>query len=165
MKKIILIGFAGSGKSAVGKILANKLNCAFVDTDCEVAKRSNLTVAEIFERCGEARFRQLESQLLTTLVDADGVVACGGGSVLVDSFNAFASSGVVVWLTATAQTVYERLGNSPRPLFDKLSVKELEDYMLRRVPFYEKYARVKFSTDGKTPEQVAEQIYIHLTNQ
>ena len=158
MKKIILIGFACCGKSSVGKILANRLNYAFVDTDCEIAKRSNLSVEEIFGRYGENYFRRLESELLTTLVEDCTVVSCGGGSVLSENFNAFSADGRVVWLTATAQTVHERLGDVPRPLFDKLSVDELTEYMLRRNPFYEKYAHVKFATDCKTPEQVAEEI-------
>ena len=60
MKKIVLIGFACCGKSTVGKILADKLGYLFVDTDCEIQSRSNLTVAEIFERFGEGKFRQME---------------------------------------------------------------------------------------------------------
>ncbi|MCH5152025.1 MAG: shikimate kinase [Clostridiales bacterium] len=158
MKKIILIGFACCGKSTVGKILANRLNCAFVDTDREIAKRSNLTVEQIFGCYGENYFREKENQLLKTLVDGNTVVACGGGSVLADSFNAFSADGTVVWLTATAQTVRDRLGDVPRPLFDRLTVEQLNEYMLRRNPIYEKYAHIKFATDCKTPEQVAEEI-------
>ena len=160
MEKIVLIGFACCGKSTVGKILADKIAYRFVDTDCEIERRSNLTVAEIFERFGENKFRQMENELLRELVDNNTVVACGGGSVLTDNFDTFVQNSAIVWLTATAQTVRERLTDSiPRPLFDKLSVGQLQEYISLRTPIYAKYARVQIATDGKTPEQVAEEIY------
>ena len=163
MKKIILIGFACCGKSTVGKLLADRLGYAFVDTDCEIEGRSKLTVTDVFKLYGEERFRQMESELIASLANtADVVIACGGGSVLVESFKTFAANSVVVLLTATAQTVRGRLNGSTRPLFDKLSVQQLDEYIGRRHSTYEGYAEVQFSTDGKTPEQVSEEIYNYI---
>ena len=164
MKKIVLmIGFACCGKSTVGALLASRLGCKFVDTDSEIAKRCNLTVSEIFERYGEERFRQMEIALLASLADCqDAVVSCGGGSTLVDNFGQFAANSVVVWLTATAETVSRRLGDTPRPLFDSLSVEALAQYVERRSAVYKMYAEVQFATDDKTPEQVAEKIYSYI---
>ena len=163
MKKIVLIGFACCGKSVVGKLLADRLGYAFVDTDCEVQRHCNLTISEIFERQGEESFRQMESELLASLADRhDTVVSCGGGSALANGFDRFAANSVVVWLTATAQTVLSRLGDTPRPLFDKLSERELAQYVERRSAVYQTYAGVQFATDGKTPEQLAEEIYSYI---
>lgn len=164
MKKIILIGFACCGKSVVGKVLADKLGYAFVDTDCEIEKRSDLTVSEIFKHYGEKRFRQMESELLALLSKCENtVVSCGGGSVLADNFNIFAQNSVIVWLTATAPTVLSRLGNTSRPLFDKLSEQELDEFIGRRSAVYRDYAEAQFVTDDKTPQQVAEEICKYVT--
>ena len=160
MIKIVLIGFAGCGKSTVGKLLADKLGYAFVDTDSEIEKNCQLTIPQIFENYGEQHFRQLESQLLTTLVEQENtVVSCGGGSVLAETFDAFAKNSVVVWLTASAQTVLSRFGSTPRPLFDKLSVQQLEEFIAHRSKLYKRYSAVELATDDKTPQRVAEEIY------
>ena len=163
MKKIILIGFAACGKSSVGRLLADRLGCEFVDTDGELERVSNLAVSDIFKLYGEERFRQLESELLASLTDRINVViSCGGGSVLVDSFQSFAAHSTAVLLTATAQTVRDRLNGFTRPLFDRLSVQELDECIERRSHIYQGYADVEFSTDGKTPEQVGEEIYNYI---
>ena len=163
MKKIILIGFAACYKSSVGKLLADMLNCAFVDTDMEIERISGKSVQQIFDTQGENAFRQMESQLLRTLTKDNTVVACGGGSVLSPYFDEFAKDSIVVCLTASAETVLSRLGNASRPLFDGLTVDELRFYMQQRAPLYSKYGQAVFATDEKTPEQVAEQIYNFLT--
>ena len=159
MKKIVLIGFATSGKSTVGKLLAKKIGAEFVDTDVEIQRQCKLTVQQIFDNFGEEYFRQKENQLLLSLAGKQNiVVACGGGSVLADSFSQFAKDSVVIWLTASATTVKSRLGDIPRPLFDGLTEQQLEDFINSRAPLYERYAKVSVRTDGLTPEQIAEKI-------
>ncbi|MCH5157323.1 MAG: shikimate kinase [Clostridiales bacterium] len=158
-KRIVLIGFATGYKTSVGKLLASRLNCAFVDTDAQIENTLASSVQQIFETYGEEYFRQAESKLLRQLNEDNIVVACGGGSVLADGFDEFARDSIVIWLTVEAATVRSRLGNTQRPLFDKLTVEELEAYINKRAPLYAKYASVKFSTDGKTPQEVTAQVY------
>ena len=159
--RIVLIGFAACYKTSVGKLLADMLGCEFLDTDAEIERRCNSSVQQIFETQGEEYFRTMENELLTTL-KANSVVACGGGSVLAPNFEKLACNSVVICLTATAETVCSRLGTVARPLFDGLTVDQLQGYMSRRASLYAKFAHLTFPTDGKTPEQVAEQIYAAL---
>lgn len=158
--RIIIVGFAACYKSTVGKLLADRLKYAFIDTDAEIERASGLTVQRIFEASGERYFRQKESELLLDLAEcSDTVISCGGGSVLADSFEAFSRDSAVVWLTATAETVLSRLGTVPRPLFDGLTVEQLDVCVKDRAPLYDKYAQAVFATDGKTSEHVTEEIY------
>ena len=159
MNKVILIGFATSGKSSVGKLLAARLNAKFVDTDAEIERECGLTVQQIFDKYGEGYFRQKENDLLASLVaEQNVVIACGGGVVLATSFSQLAASGTVVWLTATASTVKSRLGGTQRPLFDGLDASQLQQFIDARAPLYKRYADVTVATDNLTPEQVAAKI-------
>ena len=164
MNKIILIGFATCYKTTVGRLLASKLGYKLVDTDEQLQRRLGQSVAQILDTHGEAYFREQESELVRNLTSdllvapEDVVIACGGGTVLSPNFGDLARDGTVVHLTASAETVYSRLDGVSRPLFDKLSVEQLRNFMVERAPLYAKYAKVTVSTDGKTPEQVAELI-------
>ena len=164
MKKIVLIGFAACFKTSVGKLLADRLGFAFVDTDSEIERLENMSVQQIFERYGEPYFRKRESELLRTLPMDNTVVACGGGSVLSSDFDECVRNAIVIDLTACAETVHARLGAVPRPLFDGLTVDELRIYMQKRAPLYAKYANAVFPTDGKSAEQVAEQVMDYLSD-
>lgn len=165
MKKLILIGFATSGKSAVGKLLASRLNAKFVDTDAEIERQCGMSVQQIFDTYGERYFREKENQLLFSLAcEQNAVVACGGGSVTAESFPQFAENGVVVWLTATAATVKSRLGNAPRPLFDGLNEQQLQQFIEARAPLYQRYATLTIPTDDLTAEQVFEKIVLLLAD-
>ena len=163
MKKIVLIGFAACYKSTVGKLLADRLNFAFVDTDEEIARIENMSIRQIFETQGESYFRQRETDVLCAIQTYNTVVACGGGSVLSSTFSEFIRDSIVICLTATAETVLARLGEVERPLFDGLTVEQLRGIICERAPLYNKYADAVFNTDGKTSQQVFEQIYRYLT--
>lgn len=165
MKKIVLIGFATSYKSSVGKLLADKLNAKFVDTDVEIERYCKLSIQQIFDSYGEPYFREIENQILSNIVKRQNiVVACGGGSVLAKSFEQLAKNSVVIWLNVTAETVMSRLGGTPRPLFDGLNERELEDIIYKRTQCYQRYAEITIPTDNLTPEQVAEKLYSKLQN-
>ena len=159
MRKIILIGFATSGKSSVGKLLAERIGAEFVDTDVEIERQCGMSVGEIFDQRGEAYFRQRENEILSSFIDRQNVVvACGGGSVLSESFTRLADHSFVVLLTATVETVHARLGDTPRPLFDGRGITELQRLIAERAPLYRRYADVTFPTDNLTPSQLAELI-------
>ena len=160
-----MIGFATSGKTAVGKCLAEKLNAEFVDTDVEIERECGTSVGQIFATYGESYFREKENKLLLSLAHKSNVVvACGGGSVLAQNFNEFAADSVVVWLTVTAATVKSRLGNTPRPLFDGLNQAQLGQFVAAREPLYQRYATVTVATDNLTPEQIAENVVFRILN-
>lgn len=163
MKKLVFIGFAASYKSSVGQIVADTLGWKLIDTDSEIERKAQLTVRQIFEQYGEQHFRQMESELLDTLKGANNiVVSCGGGSVLSSNFGEFAEDCTVVWLTASATTVINRLGEVSRPLFDGLTLQQLSDFVDKRNPLYAKYANICIDTDGLTSIEVAQKVLAAL---
>lgn len=111
---LILEGFMGSGKSAVGSMLALRLGLPFIDTDSEIEKRQSSSIADIFDRFGEEAFRQMETSMLQGLLlaDTEAVISLGGGTP-VRRANApvIKSLGRVVYLRASAETLLKRLEN------------------------------------------------------
>lgn len=157
--KIVLIGFACSYKTSVGKLLAEKLNLRYVDTDRAVEELAGKSVADIFEQQSELEFRRLESwTLLRASYLDDVVISCGGGGPLHSAFDKLAVGSTVVWLTSTASTVKQRLGQTARPLFDGKTVEQLDELLVERTSYYAQYANIKVATDDKTSAQVAEEI-------
>lgn len=153
---IILIGFATSGKTTVGKLLAAKMGKKFVDLD-------DLTYAEYNKLCvdesnwNEALFRQSERKICKTLDVSNCVIACGGGTPMCEEFKKLAQCGTVVWLKVSAEQVRKRLGNTARPLFDKLTVEQLREFVNQRVKYYD-FADVAVDTDNRMPQEVTEAI-------
>jgi len=118
-KTIALVGLMGAGKTAVGTALARKLDVPFRDSDAEIVKAANMTIAEIFERDGEAFFRAKESQVIARLLDAaPGVLSTGGGAFLSDeNRRVISQKGVSVWLDANLDLLWARVRHkSTRPL-------------------------------------------------
>lgn len=157
-KNIVLIGFMGTGKSTVGKILARRSGRTWVDIDLRVEEAKKMKVADIFEKEGEASFRSLEKDMIRQVArTANQVITTGGGAVLdADNLRALQNNGFLIALAATPETIYQRVKDSRhRPLLkggDLMS--ELRRLMALRQPFYAKADRT-FHTDGKTPSQVA----------
>ncbi len=159
MEKIVLIGYAATGKTSVGRILAEKLGWEFFDTDAQTELRARMSVMEIFARYGEEGFRLLETQTLQLLAPRTNcVIACGGGSVLSPQFEDFARGATVVWLQASAENVASRLVAGTRPLADGKSAEELAREMDKREQFYRRYATVTLSTDDCLPHEAAEKL-------
>lgn len=156
--KLVLIGFATSGKTTIGKLVANTLALDFVDVD-ERIERCGQSVADIFANGGEQSFRQKENAVLEKLKNCnDIVIACGGGSVLCDNFAVLAQDAIVIWLKVKPQTVLTRLGNVDRPLFDGKTEQELQSLVEQRNGLYAKFADVIVCTDNLTPQQIAKTI-------
>lgn len=156
--KTIIIGFAACYKTTVGKLLSQEWNCRFFDVDALVESAMQQSVAEIFAEHGEQTFRNAETEILNSLLGVDGVVSCGGGSVLSPNFANFAKTGKVVWLKANAETVKSRLTCGTRPLFDNLSLPKLQQKIAEREKLYAPFADVCVDTCGKTSEQVAAEV-------
>ena len=119
MKNIVLCGFMGAGKTAVGSALAKMLGRPFVDTDSVIEAEEGITVSEIFRRLGERRFRKTEAKVVKALSGTGGLVISAGGGALLDKKNAanLARNGVIVRLDASPDAIARRIGKAgTRPL-------------------------------------------------
>ena len=160
---IALTGFMGSGKTTVGKVLADFLGCPFMDLDDLVVKKAGKSIPDIFAQDGELAFRELEAQILRKTVakyaESTAVLALGGGAVLAPASAALLHEKTVcIYLRATLETLLARLEGETagRPLADA----SLADRLASREPLYEKTAHVIVDTDGLSPDEVADEIII-----
>ncbi|WP_161604663.1 shikimate kinase [Roseiconus nitratireducens] len=170
--RIYLIGYRGTGKTTVGKMIAEQTGGTFVDLDAEIERISNQTIQEIFRDSGEAVFRDRETECLTTVAadqvgtaDAPQVVSLGGGVILRPQNRVvIEETGWCVCLTAAAKTLVDRISqdrttSDKRPALTDLSPEQEVAHLLsERDPLYREAADVLISTDGKTPQAVAEEI-------
>jgi shikimate kinase len=161
MKNIVLTGFMGTGKTAIGRKLSRLLNMKLVDVDTEIEKSQKMTINEIFKKFGEPRFREIETEMIKRLSENENVIiSTGGGAVLrQENTDALRGKGVIVCLMATPETILKRTCHSSnRPLLQvEDPLRRIEELLNFRRPFYEK-ADIIIDTEGKTPLQVAEEI-------
>ena len=160
---ITLTGFMGSGKTTVGKVLADFLGCPFMDLDDLVVKKAGKSIPDIFAQDGEPAFRELEAQVLRKTVakyaESAAVLALGGGAVLAPASAALLREKTVcIYLRANLETLLARLEGETagRPLADA----SLADRLASREPIYEETAHVIIDTDGLSPDEVADEIII-----
>ena len=160
---ITLTGFMGSGKTTVGRVLADALGCPFMDLDDLIVKKAGKTIPEIFAQDGEPAFRQLEARLLRQTVEKYAentvVLALGGGAVTTSaSATLLHEKTVCIYLRATLETLLQRLSGETagRPLADDA----LSERLAAREPLYEETAHVIIDTDGLAPDEVADEIII-----
>jgi len=160
-KNIVLIGLMGSGKSSTGLALAKLLKRKVFSTDQMIEQEQGKSIAQIFEGQGEAHFRQLEQHLVKDLSKKKGIVIDCGGGVFIQEENrkVLKQSGVVIYLSAGVETLYDRIKTrTHRPLLNVDDpLKKLKDLLKERDKFYQE-ADLTFQTDGKTPLDVAEEI-------
>ena len=162
---IVLIGYRGTGKSTVGKILAERLGRELVSTDAEIIRRARLPVPDIVQRFGWDHFRDLESEVCQDLAGKDRlIIDTGGGAILrqqnVDSLK---KNGVLIWLTADVRTITERIGgDTQRPSLTgaKSFTEEVEEVLRERQTKYKSAANHIIETDGRSVVEVAEAILV-----
>lgn len=158
---IVLTGFMGTGKSAVGRRLAEQLAVPFVDADDALEQKAGHSIRHIFEHQGEAAFRELERRVIAHLSAHDRMVIATGGGALLDPRNVeeLKKNGVLVCLTARTRTLLERLQNDPtRPLLDGENMEaRIERLMHERRDAYAQCS-VQIETDGKSIAQLADEI-------
>ena len=155
-----MTGFMAVGKTAVGKRLAKKLGCDFVDTDELIEAASGMTIADIFDRDGETRFRNLERSVIAGLeLGRPSVVASGGGAFMdSDNRRSLKALGVVVCLVTSLETIRERVSSSSSPLRPLAGDPEaLAALFDQRMAAY-KLADVMVETDGLSVEQAARRV-------
>lgn len=160
MKHIILIGFMGAGKSTMGKLIANKLGCRFIDTDTYIEKKEGRSIQDIFTDDGEDYFRSAETDVLRELLKADEkyVLALGGGTPLLEENRVLLkeAEAYVIFLKVNAKDAYERLKDDvTRPLLQRTDVKQkIESLLQMRNPVYETIADYVLLEDNKSLDDI-----------
>jgi len=161
MDNVYLVGFMGSGKTTVGKILAEKINKAFVEMDEIIEADEGKPITDIFTQEGEERFRRLESKLLRDLsVRKDLVVSCGGGLICNDeNLRILKDTGKVFFLRASAMVVYNRTKqHAHRPLLNVDNpLGAIEELLKKRNSFYAQ-AHYTIDTDNISADEVVDNI-------
>ncbi len=170
---VYLIGYRGSGKTTVGRHLAERLGLSAVDSDDLIEQAAGASIREIFEREGEAGFREREQQVVAQ-VAADAarmprVVSLGGGAILREANRQqLASSGVCVWLTASPEQLVERMRADRATAERRPALSQLSDYeevvaiLTAREPLYAATAQKIVNTEDTTVEAICDEIVIWL---
>ena len=162
LKKIVLIGPPGAGKSSIGKALAKELNLNFIDSDSEIEKISQKRISEIFIEDGEPAFRLLEVDVVRkVLADFDGVISLGGGAPINPEIQEVLQDAnyPVVFIDVSIAQAATRIGfNKDRPLLLVNPRQQWISLMNDRRPIYEKLASQTISSDNQKPHEVAKLI-------
>ena len=164
MNNVYLMGFMGSGKSTVGRLLARRLGREFVDTDNLIEERTGKSIAGIFRAKGEAHFRELETLCITEVAKQKNlVVALGGGAPLKEeNWQMLKRTGLSIYLKVAPQTVWERTQDDPdRPLIAGKSRKEKLERIALLLEFREPYysrANIVVENNHNNPDETVEGI-------
>lgn len=152
MRRIILIGYMGSGKTTVGKALSKETGMMFYDLDWYIESRMRKTVAQIFAEKGEEGFRKIEHNMLHEVAEFENVIiSCGGGTpCFFDNIDYINQQGEVVYLKATPEVLYRHLlmGKTERPLIKNKTPEELIAYITEQVAKREEfYNKARYTLD------------------
>ena len=166
LRRIVLTGFMGAGKSTIGRILASRIGWAFLDVDTHLENRTGATIPQLFERHGEARFRRLESSALASALASNyTVLALGGGApeeltnrLLIEQTPAT----LTIFLDAPFPTLFDRcmLQDIARPVLEDPTAAQLR--FARRHPLYRRLACLTLDTTAQTPEDTVEALLTTL---
>jgi shikimate kinase len=160
MQNIVLTGFMGTGKTTIGRLLAQRLNLAFVDTDALIVARDGRAIPDIFRQDGEAAFRQLETAVAQELAAQSNLVIATGGGLLLDPQNvtALSGNGCIFCLVASPAEILRRVGaGSGRPLLQGPDpAATIRQLLADREVAYGRFTQI--DTDNKSPEQIVKEI-------
>jgi shikimate kinase len=164
---VVLIGYRGTGKSSVGKVIAARLGRPIVSTDKEIVRRAASSIPDIVAAYGWDYFRDLESAVCLELAGKDNlVIDTGGGAILrQENVDVFKRNGRLIWLTASVETIAARIGgDSQRPSLTgtKSHVEEIREVLTERTPKYRAAADVTIPTDGRSIDELATTVLRHL---
>jgi shikimate kinase len=165
---LALIGFMGTGKSAVGQVLAEKLGKKLVEMDSVIVTKSGKSIPQIFDE-GEIAFRELEIEVVKKLAEGrNQIISCGGGVVLNKiNIDRLKIDSLIVWLTAAPAVILKRIraDKTSRPLLKSNSnLADIREMLRYRNPFYERAADIKIDTSKIDVKTVAEQIIKKLSD-
>ena len=157
---VVLVGPPGSGKSTIAALLAERLEARHRDTDSDVEAGAGKPISEIFVDEGEPHFRALERAAIVAALQDDGeVLSLGGGAILDPATRADLAGHTVVFLDVSLGEASKRVGLSvARPLLLGNVRTQLRNLMEARRPLYAEVAKLTVMTDGKTPDQIADEI-------
>ena len=160
---IVLIGYRGTGKSVVGRIVAERLGRECVSMDAEIVDRAGMLVPAIVEKEGWPGFRDRETRVARDLAGRDNlIIDCGGGVIeRPENMEALGSNGRVFWLKASAAVIVERIqDDTQRPALveGKTFTDEVTEVLERRTPMYRSASDFEIDTDDLTPEEAADRI-------
>ncbi|MDA3898827.1 MAG: shikimate kinase [Desulfobacteraceae bacterium] len=160
---MVLIGYRGTGKSEVGAIVADRLKMTCVGMDAEIVRRAGISIPEIVEKFGWARFRDMETEVAVDFSARDHLIIDTGGGVIErpENIAALQKNGIIFWLKATVDVIVSRIADDtqrPALVEGKTFTEEIAEVLERRISKYENAAQFEIDTDHLTPDQVAEQI-------
>ena len=166
MKNIVLVGYRCTGKTEVGKAVARSLSFKFIDTDEQVEKDMDMGVSQIVSEYGWPKFREIEKKAVAQVSkQAGAVISCGGGSVIDDeNVDNLKRNGIVVWLGARPEVIFERMKNdsktdSQRPnLTGKDKLSEIKDMLSERIGKYESVSDYQVDTSDITLDEVVSEV-------
>lgn len=167
MKKIILLGYMGSGKSTVGKLLSKSIYYECLDLDKLIEKDQNLTINKIFKQHGEIYFRKLEHQILkeTLLIEENCIISLGGGTpCYANNMELFNDNNIItIYLNCSVNGLFERLNEnkSKRPLIADMNETELKEFIAKHLferSFFYNQAKFKIDTENKTRFDIIDEI-------
>jgi shikimate kinase len=164
---LVLVGYRGTGKSAIARRLSALLAMPMVSLDQEIVREAGVPIPKIVESSGWAHFRDLEQRLCRTFGEREGIIIdCGGGVVEREAnFASLRSAGFVVWLRATPATIVARIGGDrsrPSLTGNKSFTEEVEEVLARREPLYRRLAHVGIDTDARTLDDLAAAVAGHF---
>jgi len=167
MKKIILSGYMGSGKSTIARLLHQKTGIKLTDTDKIIEEKMQLSIAEIFAQKGEIHFRKIEHTVFKELLasDEDLIISLGGGTPCYANNHELliGEDRLSIYLKASIDTIYNRISVNPqeRPLINGKSKSEMKEFIAKHLfdrSYYYNHSMHKITTDDKPPEEIVLEI-------
>jgi shikimate kinase len=166
---VALIGFMGTGKTDVAKVLAQKLDKEFIELDAIIIKKAGKSIPAIFQQDGEIRFRELEIEAAQEVASKkNAVIACGGGIILnTINIDRLKEESVIIYLMASPAVILKRTAGDKdaRPLLDVTDrLQRIKTMLKKRQPYYRQAAEITINTSGLTIASVADKILEALKN-
>jgi shikimate kinase len=160
---IVLIGYRGTGKSVVGKLVSERLQMKCIAMDSRIVEKAGMSIPDIVENHGWTTFRDMESEVTRELAELDDIIIDTGGGVIErpENIDVLQANSCIIWLKASVDAIVSRIqGGTERPSLtgEKSFTEEVAEVLEQRTPRYRNAAQYEIDTEQLTPEQVADRI-------